>query len=345
MEGFNTILNALLAGNHLGRAQMSAVLSAMMEGRLSAVQLTAFLIALRMNGENADELTAAALTVRRFAAPVSSRVFRLVDTCGTGGDGLDTFNISTAAAIVAAAAGVRIAKHGNRAVSSNSGSADFLQAAGVDLTLDGEQVVSCIEQVGIGFLFAPQFHGAMKFAAPVRRELGVRTMFNLLGPLTNPLAAQIQLIGVYDAQWLERMAHAARALGVRRAMVVHGEDGMDEISIHAPTQIVELAQDTLRSYRIFPQDFDIQPSDFSALVVADAAASHALVAAVLRGEKGAARDIVCINAAAAIYLSDIATNMTQAFVAAQAAIDSGAAAKTLDRFAAKTRMFAKMRPT
>ena len=233
MQEFNAILNALLAGTHLQREQMSAAMAAIMENRMEPVQLAAFLIALRMHGESAEELTAAALTLRRFAVPVSSRVSRLVDTCGTGGDRLGTFNISTAAAIVAAAAGVRIAKHGNRAVSSSSGSADFLQAAGVDLTLDAVQVARCIEQVGIGFLFAPQFHPAMRFAAPVRRALGVRTIFNLLGPLTNPLAAEMQLTGVYDARWLEPMAQAARALGVRRAMMVHGEDGMDEISVHA----------------------------------------------------------------------------------------------------------------
>ncbi len=345
MTKFSAVLEAVLAGDNLDQVQMSALMSAVMEDRLSAAQLAAFLIALRMKGETADELTAAAMTVRRFAAPISSCVSDLVDTCGTGGDGLGTFNISTAAAIVAAAAGVHIAKHGNRSVSSNSGSADFLQAIGVDLTLNADQVASCIERVGIGFLFAPQFHSAMKFAAPVRKEIGVRTLFNLLGPLTNPLGAKIQLIGVYDIQWLQRIAQAAQRLGVRRAMVVHGEDGMDEISINAPTQVVELDRDTLRSYRILPQDFGIRPSPFSAIAAKDVAAGRELILAVFSGEKGAAHDIISINAAAVIYLSGIAEDFPQAFATAQTTIDSGAAASTLEKFVATTQMLAKMKQT
>jgi anthranilate phosphoribosyltransferase len=254
----------------------------------------------------------------------------LVDTCGTGGDGASTFNISTASALVAAAAGARVAKHGNRSVSSSSGSADVLETAGVRLDLTPEQVAACIEQTGVGFLFAPMHHGAMKHAIGPRREMGIRTVFNLLGPLTNPASAPNQVLGVYSRHWVEPLAQVLKQLGSRHVLVVHAEDGLDEISIGASTRVAELNDGDISVYTIVPEDFGMQHSDLASLTVADAGQSLAMIRAVLNNTAGPPRDIVMLNAGAAIYASGIAPSLAEGVEQAGAVLRSGKANETLE---------------
>jgi anthranilate phosphoribosyltransferase len=309
----------------LTEAQMLDVMRLIMTGQATPAQIGGFLVGLRMKGETLDEITAAARVMRELATPVPVAGDHLVDTCGTGGDGASTFNISTASAIVTAAAGAQVAKHGNRSVSSSCGSADVLEAAGVNLELTAEQVAQCVEKIGVGFLFAPMHHSAMKHAIGPRREMGVRTLFNLLGPLTNPAGAPNQVLGVFSAYWLNLLAQVLGRLGSRHVMVVHADDGLDEISIGAATQVAELKNGSVSCYRISPEQFGMQTGGVDTLGVADAAASLAMINAVFDDTPGPARDIVLLNAGAAIYVSGVADSLASGVEMARRALSSGAA--------------------
>lgn len=318
---------------------MRDVMRSIMSGDATPAQISGLLIALRMKGETVEEIAAAASVMRELAAHVDVDASPLIDTCGTGGDGIGTFNISTAAAFVAAAAGGYIAKHGNRAASSASGSADLLEAAGARIDLAPEQVARCILEVGVGFMFAPAHHGATRHAARPRRELGTRTLFNVLGPLTNPANASMQLMGVFDPAWVPRAAEVLNRLGVERALVVCADDGMDEISVGAVTHAAELRGGEVRSYDIDPRElgFELQPLD--ALAASDAAESLAIIRGVFANEPGPARDIVALNAGAAIYVGGIAPDLAAGVERASEAIADGSAARALDRFVEFTQSF------
>jgi anthranilate phosphoribosyltransferase len=268
--------------------------------------------------------------MRELATHVEVAGPHLVDTCGTGGDGASTFNISTASALVTAAAGGRVAKHGNRSVSSKSGSADVLEAAGVRLDLTPSQVAACIDRVGVGFLFAPRHHGAMKHAIGPRREMGIRTIFNLLGPLTNPAGAPNQVLGVFSSQWLEPLAQVLKQLGSEHVLVVHAEDGLDEISIGAPTRVAELKDGSISVYTLVPEDFGVQRASLSTLAVQDAAQSLATIRRVLENEPGPARDIVMLNAGAAIYACGLVASLLEGVVRAGDVLANGKAGEALD---------------
>ena len=309
----------------LPEADMIEVMRLIMTGEATPAQIGGFLIGLRMKGETVDEITAAARVMRELATPVPVSGEHLVDTCGTGGDGASTFNISTASAIVTAAAGARVAKHGNRSVSSSCGSADVLEAAGVNLDLGAEQVARCVDEIGVGFLFAPKHHSAMKHAIGPRKEMGVRTLFNLLGPLTNPAGAPNQVLGVFSADWLEPLARVLGKLGSRHVLVVHADDGLDEISIGGSTQIAELKDGEVSTYRVSPEQFGMAVGKIKDLAVPDAAASLAMINAVFDGADGAARDIVLLNAGAAVYVSGLASSLENGIELARQAVASGAA--------------------
>jgi anthranilate phosphoribosyltransferase len=326
-------LNHLLDGRDLPPDAMAGIMRQIMSGGATPAQIGGFLVALRAKGESVGEVVAAARVLRELATRVQVGAEHLIDTCGTGGDGAHTFNISTAAAFVVAAAGGRVAKHGNRSVSSRSGSADVLEAAGVNLNLGPEQVAACIERVGLGFLFAQNHHGAMRHAIGPRRELGVRTLFNLLGPLTNPAGAPHQLVGVYAAAWTAPLAEALKELGSRHVLVVHAEDGLDEISIGAPTRVSELRNGTVETYTLTPERFGLERRPLGALAVDSAAASLALIRSVFTGHAGPARDIVLLNAGAALYAADLAETLEAGIAEAATAIDSGAAAAKLEELA------------
>ncbi len=317
--------------HHLPEDEMSAVMNEMMEGACSSVQMACFLTALRMKGETADELIAAARVMRRKAlnVPLINRI-GLVDIVGTGGDGTHTFNISTAAAFVASAAGLRVAKHGNRSVSSRSGSADVMEQLGIKITLTPEQVGRCIDETGIGFLFAPQFHLAMKHAAPVRRAIGIRTIFNMLGPLTNPADAEIQLIGVYDAKLAPLFANVLERLGRKRALIVHGDDGVDELSISAETLVYDLSPAGVTTYRLKPEDAGLARAAADAVRGGDSAANAGIILEIFKGARGPRRDTVVLNAGAAIMAGGLATTIRDGAVLAAEAIDSGRALRKLE---------------
>ncbi|MFA7387119.1 MAG: anthranilate phosphoribosyltransferase [Thiohalobacteraceae bacterium] len=323
-------IRAITERRDLSRAEMTDVMRLIMTGEATAAQIGGFLIGMRMKGETVDELVAAAQVMRELATPVAVEGPHLVDIVGTGGDGTSTFNISTASTFVVAAAGGRVAKHGNRAVSSKSGSADLLEAAGVNLDLTPEQVTRCIDAIGVGFMFAPRHHSAMRHAIGPRKEMAVRTLFNLLGPLTNPAGAPNQVLGVFGKQWVEPLAEVLRALGSRHVLVVHSEDGMDEISIAAPTYVAELRDGSILCYHIAPEDFGLARCDLAKLKVADSKESLAIIRDVLAGKPGPARDIVLLNAGAAIYAADLVDSLAQGVVRAAEVIDSGAAGKRLD---------------
>lgn len=314
----------------LSSTDMTTIMHTIMTGQATDAQIGGFLIALRMKGESVDELTAAATVMRDLATHVDVKGAHLVDTCGTGGDGASTFNISTASAMVAAAAGAQVAKHGNRSVSSSCGSADVLEAAGVNLDLTPEQVARCVNETGVGFLFAPKHHGAMKHAIGPRKEMGTRTLFNLLGPLTNPAAAPNQVLGVFSVDWVEPLAQVLKRLGSEHVLVVHAEDGLDEISIAAATTVAELKKGVVNTYSIEPEQFGMRRSDLAGLAVENASQSLALIGRVFANEAGAARDIVVLNAGAAIYAANLADSL-------QAGIDKAAgliaAGKAKEKFA------------
>ena len=323
-------IRAITERRDLSRAEMTDVMRLVMAGEATAAQIGGFLIGMRMKGETVEELVAAAQVMRELATPVAVQGPHVVDIVGTGGDGSSTFNISTASTFVVAAAGGRVAKHGNRAVSSKSGSADLLEAAGVNLDLTPEQVTRCIDATGVGFMFAPRHHSAMRHAIGPRKEMGVRTLFNLLGPLTNPAGAPNQVLGVFAKEWVEPLAEVLRALGSRHVLVVHSEDGMDEISIAAPTYVAELKDGSILCYRIAPEDFSLVRGDLAKLRVVDAQESLAIVRDLLAGKPGPARDIVLLNAGAAIYAADLVDSLAQGVVRAAEVIDSGAAGERLD---------------
>ncbi len=292
--------------------------------------VAAVLVALRMKGETVDEIAAAAGVMRELATRVDIAGPHLVDTCGTGGDGASTFNISTASCFVVAAAGGKVAKHGNRSVSSKSGSADLLEAAGVNLDIDPEQVAKCVNEVGVGFMFAPKHHGAMKHAIGPRKEMAARTIFNILGPLTNPAGAPNQLLGVFSKELVEPLAHVLANLGSDHVLVVHSEDGMDEISIGAPTFVAELKDGVVTTYTIQPEDFGMARADLSSLKVEDAAESLTVVKSVLANEAGPARDIVILNAGASLYVAGLADSLAAGVEKAAEVLASGAAQTKLD---------------
>jgi anthranilate phosphoribosyltransferase len=320
----SSALQKLLTKEDLSRAEARAAMLEIMENKCSPAQIAALLVALRMKGETVEEITGFAEAMREKMTTVSPQARPLVDTCGTGGDGARTFNISTAAAFVAAGAGVSIAKHGNRAVSSPCGSADVLEALGVNISLSPRQIADCIDAVGIGFMFAPGLHPAMKYAAPVRKELGIRTVFNLLGPLANPASAQAQLLGVYASTFTEVHAGVLKNLGSRRALVVHGLDGLDEITTTGPTQISELLDGKVITYHFSPEDYGLaraEPKDLGC--GANPQDNARILLEVLEGKPGPKRDIVLLNAAAALIAADIAKDFKQGLARAAAAIDSG----------------------
>lgn len=329
----NAIKEAV-AGHDLSPDDVESAMDTILEGEASAAQIAALVVALRMKGESADEIAAAARSLRKHCDAIHPDVDGpLLDTCGTGGDGLHTFNISTAAAIVAAACGVAVAKHGNRAVSSKAGSADVLEALGIRIDLAPRQVVKCIEEVGIGFLFAPSHHAAMRHAAPVRRELGVRTLFNLLGPLSNPASASHQLVGVFDRGRLVQMAEALGSLGLTAAWVVHGEGGLDEVSPAGPSSVAEWADGKVREFEVRPSDFGLSDVPVEALAGGDASRNAEIIRDVLDGVKGPPRVAVLLNAAAALRITGLAGDTRAAAERAAEAIDRGDAKRMLERWA------------
>ncbi len=328
-------IDAVCAGDHLTADHASAVLSEIMEGRTDPVQTGAFLIALRAKGETVPELVGLARTMRALAAHVPTSRSDLVDTCGTGG-GPSTFNVSTTAAFVAAAAGCAIAKHGNRSNTSKCGSADLLEALGVNVELDPEQVARCIDEVGFGFMFAPRHHAAMAHVIPARKALGVRTIFNFLGPLTNPAGADRQLLGVADRHYQETMAEALVGLGSVRAMVVSAEDGLDELSLASRARVIEVADGRTAEWFVEPGQFGLAPAELDSVAGGTPEENAAASRSVLAGEPGARRDLVVLNAAAAIYVGGLAADLGEGVAKATEAIDSGAAADVLERLIAAT---------
>ncbi len=332
-------INTVIEGNHLNTEQMTSVMRTVMSGEATPAQVAGFLVALRMKGEVVEELTAAASVMRELSAKVEIATENLVDTCGTGGDSKGTFNVSTTAAFVVAAAGARVAKHGNRSVSSKCGSADLLETAGVNLQLTPEQVAKCIEELGIGFLFAPAHHSAMKHAIGPRKELGVRTMFNLLGPLTNPANAPHQVLGVFSEQWIEPLANVLQSLGSKHVLVVHADDGLDEISIAGNTQIAELKDGAVSRYSISPQQFGIDEGKLVDIVAKDSTESLRIVNSVLENKAGAALNIVKLNAGAAIYASDKASTLEGGVSLASDAIASGEAKNKFQQYIEYTNSF------
>ncbi|MXR37851.1 anthranilate phosphoribosyltransferase [Craterilacuibacter sinensis] len=323
-------LNRLIDQNELFYDEMLDLMRQIMRGEISPALTAAILIGLRVKVENVSEIAAAATVMREFATPVpvKERHF-LVDTCGTGGDKSHTFNISTTSAFVAAAAGARVAKHGGRSVSSSSGSADVLEALGVSLQLDAAAVARCIDEVGLGFMFAPNHHSAMRHVAPIRKELGVRTIFNILGPLTNPAGADNQVMGVFHPDLVGIQARVLQQLGSRHVMVVHGRDGLDEISLAGTTLVAELKDGHITEYELDPRDYGLDYIDPAQIRADNAAQSKALLLSVLEGKSGAARDIVLINAGAAIYCAGVSPTLAEGIAAARRAIDSGRAHEKL----------------
>jgi anthranilate phosphoribosyltransferase len=323
-------LERVVAGADLSESEMESVMMQVMEGGVTPAQLGGLLVGLRMKGERVEEITGAARAMRRYATRVAVHA-PVVDTCGTGGDKRGTFNISTAAALVAAGAGVTVAKHGNRAMSGAVGGADVLEALGVSIDLDAERVAGCLEEVGIGFLFAQVFHPAMRHAAAPRREIGIRTMFNLLGPLSNPAGAKAQLLGVFASHWVEPLAHALSKLGCERALVVHGEDGLDEISVGSATLVAELRDGAVRTYRITPEELGVSRFPEDAVAGGDAKHNAAIVRAVLAGEASPAQSAISLlNAAAVVYVAGLAPDLAAGLAAAREAVASGAATRKLD---------------
>lgn len=327
-------IRAVIEGRHLGRDEMQEVMRLIMTGEATPAQVGGFLIALRMKGETVDEIAGAAAVMRELATGVNVDKAHLVDTCGTGGDSAGTFNISTASTFVVAAAGGVVAKHGNRSISSTSGSADVLEAAGVNLDLTPEQVAHCVKEVGVGFMFAPRHHSAMKHAIGPRKEMGVRTIFNLLGPLTNPAGAPHQVMGVFSREWIEPVAQVLRLMGSRHVLVVHSEDGLDEISIGAPTHVAELKDGEVNTYSIVPEQFGMERHDIGSLRVSSAAESLEIIRGVLDNRPGPARDIVALNAGAAIYAADLTDNLEAGVRRALEVIGSGEARVRLDALVA-----------
>jgi len=323
-------LTRIIEHREIFHDEMLSLMRRIMNGEVSPVLIAAIITGLRVKKETIGEIAAAATVMRELSTKVEVKDrSHLLDTCGTGGDSLHTFNISTASAFVAAAAGAKVAKHGGRSVSSKSGSADVLEALGVNLNLTPQQVARAIDEIGVGFMFAPNFHSAMKHAAPVRRELGIRTIFNILGPLTNPAGAENQVLGVFHADLVGICVRVLQRLGSRHVIVVHGADGLDEISISGATRIGELKNGEVSEYTIQPEDFGIKSAEIKEIQVADAAASQTMLLSVLENQASVARDIVTLNAGAAIYVAGIAASLKEGVEKARQAIASGAAREKL----------------
>ena len=333
---FKDALNQLLNGQDLSHDKMLAVMQQVMGGELTTAQISALLIALRLKGETVDEITAAATVMRELSNKVNIKdTAHLVDTCGTGGDGIQTFNVSTVSAFVAAAAGAKVAKHGGRSVSSTCGSADVLEELGVDVNKTPDEVANSVDAIGIGFMFAPNHHSAMKHAAPVRKELGIRTIFNLLGPLTNPAAARRQVMGVFDRALTGKLAQVLQKLGSEHVLVVHGADGMDEISLTGDTYVAELKSGKVTEYTVNPTQFSLPIHQLKDIQIQNAAESKAMIMDVLNGKKGAPRDIVLLNAGAAIYVAGITATLAAGIEKAAQMIDDGVALSKLDALQAR----------
>lgn len=337
---FKEALEHVLNGRDLSHADMLALMQQVMGGELTPAQIAGLVIVLRQKGESVDEITAAATVMRQLSTKVeiADKTY-LIDTCGTGGDGIQTFNVSTVSAFVAAAAGAKVAKHGGRSVSSTCGSADVLEALGVNVNLTPEQVAKCVNEIGIGFMFAPNHHSAMKHAAPVRRELGVRTIFNLLGPLTNPASAKRQVMGVFSKDLTFKLAKVLQNLGAEHVLVVHGADGMDEISFTGDTFVAELKDGKISEYTLNPTQFGLKIHALKSIRVENADQSKAMILDVLDGKAGAgtqsaAREIVLLNAGAAIYISGLQANIHAGIEHAAKVIDSGAAKEKLQQLIA-----------
>ena len=325
----------------LSRDEARAVMSEVLTGQCTDAQIAALLVALHMKGETVEEIVGFAEAIRAAAAPLpiamnsaidvsGTERDALVDTCGTGGDASGTFNISTATALVAAGAGVRVAKHGNRSVTSKCGSADVMEALGVNISLPPTRIAECLKEVGIAFLFAPAMHSAMKYVQPARRELRLRTVFNLLGPLTNPAHASAQVVGVYSDDLVEKLAEALSMLGLRRAMVVHGSDGLDEITISGSTRIAELRDGQVRTYEVTPEEFGLARTPIQAISGGDATENARIIREVLSGKKSPCRDVVLLNAAATLVAAGRASHLSEAMPLTANAIDSGSAAAKLE---------------
>lgn len=325
---------------HLEGEEMAVVMRTIMTGGATPAQIGGFLVALRMKGETIAEIAAAAAVMRELAERVEVGLDGVLDTCGTGGDARSTLNVSTAAAFVAAAGGVPVAKHGNRSVSGRSGSADVLEATGANLQLDCKALAKCIEEVGVGFMFAPLHHGAMKYAVGPRKEMGVRTLFNVLGPLTNPAGARHQLLGVYASEWLRPLAEVLRELGSERVLVVHAEDGLDELSIGAPTRVAELAAGEIREYVVTPQELGLKEAPLSAVQVEGAEDSLQMINAAFAGEPTPAAELIAVNAGAALFAAGRVDSLEAGVGQARQLMSSGAAAGKLREFVAKTQELA-----
>ena len=334
---FTEKLRKITRQEDLDAAETAQMIDEIFSGSLTDAQIGAFMAALATKGETYEELAGAATAMRRKALRIETPASTIVDTCGTGGDGAKTFNISTTTAFVVAGAGVTVAKHGNRSISSQCGSADLLEALGMNLDLDPELVEEAVTDIGIGFLFAPKYHGAMRYAATARKEVAIRSIFNMLGPLTNPAAANCQILGVYAPELTEMFARALQKLGSRRVFVVHGHDGLDEISVCAPTRISELNDGRIQTYDISPEQFFGEPADPEALTGGDPEKNADVTLKILDGEKGPRRDVVLINSAAALVAAGKAEKLADGISVAAYAIDSGAARDKLAALIAFTR--------
>ena len=339
MMNIQQVLQQLLDKQALTFAEMRDVMHFIMSGSATDAQIGGFLIALRCKGETIDEIAAAVEVMRELANKVTVNGAHIIDTCGTGGDGASTFNISTTCAFVVAAAGGQVAKHGNRSVSSRCGSADLLEVAGVNLNLSTEQVEQCVNDLGVGFLFAPKHHGAMKHTIHVRKEMGVRTLFNLLGPLSNPAGAPNQLIGVFAKEWVEPLAHVLKKMGSQHVLVVNADDGLDEISIASATSVAELKDGQVSTYTITPEQFGFNRASLAELAVDNAETSLVIVKSVLDNQDSAAKDIVLLNAGAAIYAANLTDTLAAGIEKARHVIASGEAKAKLDALIAYSQKF------
>ncbi len=321
----------LASGENLSREEMQSVMASIMSGQATDAQIGAFLTALMIKGETVDEIVGAATIMRELSAKVEINADKIVDSVGTGGDGAKLFNVSTASALVAAEAGASIAKHGSRAATGNSGSADVLEAAGVNIGISPEQVGQCVEQCGIGFMFAPSHHSAMRFAIGPRKEIGIRSFFNLLGPVTNPAGAKYQLAGVFSKGWVRPMAEVYAELGSVHTLVVSSDDGLDEISIASTTDVAELKDGTITEYQIEPEQFGISRSDLSEIIVSDAAESLSMIQSALSGKAGPASDMIALNAGATIYAGDLASSLEEGVILAQEILSGGKGSEKLEQ--------------
>ena len=329
----NQAIKAVIEKKNLNESDMLDVMNSIMTGQTTDAQIGAFLVGLSMKGETIEEITASAKVMRSLATPVEIKSNKyLVDTCGTGGDGLGLFNISTASAFVVAAAGGKVAKHGNRSISSKSGSADVLESAGVNLNLSPSLISECIAQIGVGFMFAPAHHSAMKHAIGPRKELAVRTIFNVLGPLTNPAKAPNQVMGVYDKNLIEPIANVLKELGSRHVMVVHSDDGLDELSIADKTYVAELKNGNVSTYSVHPEDFGLPLGDLKDIRADNADASLALITEAFSGRNGTAKNIISLNAGAAIYVSGLTTSLQSGIDRANQVLSDGSSQKKLDEY-------------